>query len=311
MSTWLVESTNPALTAYGNVPLFHRRLKLFESADVTRPDVSAAASDSRLSPARRLLVIHNPTAGRGERRRLAAVLTALREGGGSGRAARNGERRRCRADGAGLRTRHRRAGGGRRRRDDQRGDQRLDGARAVTVPALGIIPIGTTNVLSRDLRIPRQADALARLLADGRTRDIHVGRANGRYFSLMCGVGMDAHIVNRTSLRLKKRIGKLAYVLQGLRELAAGLPRRYRVEIDGSEVVEASSVIVAKSRFYGGEFQLAPQAAYRQARAPGLSFPAWRTVEHAALHHRHGHRPSRPHAGLSDGCGHSGPHHRP
>ena len=129
------------------------------------------------------------------------------------------------------------------------------------MPVLGIIPIGTTNVLSRDLRIPRQADALARLLADGRTRDIHVGRANGRYFSLMCGVGMDAHIVNRTSLRLKKRIGKLAYVLQGLRELAAGLPRRYRVEIDGSEVVEASSVIVAKSRFYGGEFQLAPQAA--------------------------------------------------
>jgi diacylglycerol kinase family enzyme len=71
---------------------------------------------------------------------------------------------------------------------------------------------------------------------------------------------MDAHIVDRTSLRLKKRIGKLAYVLQGLRELATGLPRRYRVEIDGSEVVEASSVIVAKSRFYGGEFQLAPQA---------------------------------------------------
>ena len=127
-------------------------------------------------------------------------------------------------------------------------------------PALGIIPIGTTNVLSRELRIPRQADALARLLADGRTRDIHVGRANGRYFSLMCGVGMDAHIVNRTSLRLKKRIGKLAYILQGLRELAAGLPRRYRVEIDRSEVVEASSVIVAKSRFYGGEFQLASQA---------------------------------------------------
>ena len=129
------------------------------------------------------------------------------------------------------------------------------------VPTLGIIPVGTTNVLSRDLRIPGSADALARLLAHGQTRDIHAGCANGRYFALMCGVGMDAHIVNRTSLRLKKRIGKLAYVLQGVRELLAGTPRRYRVEIDGSEVVEASSVIVAKSRYYGGEFQLAPQAA--------------------------------------------------
>ena len=260
MSTWLVESTNPALTAYGNVPLFHRRLKLFESADVTRPDVSAAASDSRLSPARRLLVIHNPTAGRGERRRLAAVLTALRKEavqvelhatGSAGDAERTA--RDCGPDIDVLVV----AGG------DGTINEAINGLMArerSPVPALGIIPIGTTNVLSRDLRIPRQADALARLLADGRTRDIHVGRANGRYFSLMCGVGMDAHIVNRTSLRLKKRIGKLAYVLQGLRELAAGLPRRYRVEIDGSEVVEASSVIVAKSRFYGGEFQLAPQA---------------------------------------------------
>ncbi len=309
MSTWLVESTNPALTAYGNVPLFHRRLKLFESADVTRPDVSAAASDSRLSPARRLLVIHNPTAGRGERRRLAAVLTALRKEavqvelhatGSAGDAERTA--RDCGPDIDVLVV----AGG------DGTINEAINGLMMrERSPALGIIPIGTTNVLSRDLRIPRQADALARLLADGRTRDIHVGRANGRYFSLMCGVGMDAHIVNRTSLRLKKRIGKLAYILQGLRELAAGLPRRYRVEIDRSEVVEASSVIVAKSRFYGGEFQLAPQAATRQARVPGLSFPAWRTVEHAALHHRHGHRSSRPHAGLSDGCGHSGQHHRP
>ena len=83
---------------------------------------------------------------------------------------------------------------------------------------------------------------------------------NHEYFSLMCGVGMDAHIVDRTSLRLKKWIGKLAYVLQGLRELAACVPRRYKVEIDGTEVVEAASVIVAKSRFYGGEFQLAPRA---------------------------------------------------
>jgi diacylglycerol kinase family enzyme len=124
--------------------------------------------------------------------------------------------------------------------------------------------VGTTNVLSRDLGIPGREDALARLLAHGAAQDIHVGRANGRYFSLMCGIGMDAHIVDRTSLRLKKWIGKPAYVLQGLRELWGGAPRRYRVEIDGSEVVEASSVIVAKSRFYGGEFQLAPKAAIRK-----------------------------------------------
>jgi diacylglycerol kinase (ATP) len=228
---------------------------------VTRADGSAAASENHLSPARRLLVIHNPTAGRTERRHLAAVLSEIEKQGAQFRlretaSAGDAEHvaRDCGPDIDVVVV----AGG------DGTINEAINGLMAreqLPLPALGIIPIGTTNVLSRDLRIPRQADVLARLLAHGQTRDIHVGCANGRYFSLMCGVGMDAHIVNRTSLRLKKKIGKLAYVMQGLRELVAGVPRRYRVEIDGSEVVEASSVIVAKSRFYGGEFQLAPQAA--------------------------------------------------
>ena len=205
-------------------------------------------------------MIHNPTAGRGERRNLAAILTALRKEAAqvelqATASAGDAERvaRECGSDIDVLVV----AGG------DGTINEAINGLMArerSPVPALGIIPIGTTNVLSRDLRIPRQADALARLLARGETRDIHMGCANGRYFSLMCGVGMDAHIVDRTSPRLKKRIGKLAYVLQGLREIVAGVPRHYRIEIDGSEVVEAASVVVAKSRFYGGEFQLAPKA---------------------------------------------------
>lgn len=235
-------------------------LNLCESAEVTGTDSFAAASDESHPPARRLLVIHNPTAGRRQRRRLAAILREfekrgiafrLREtacAGDAERAARD-----CGSDIDVVVA----AGGDGTVNEVVNGLMAREGS---SRPALAIIPIGTTNVLARDLRLPRQADALARLLAQGPTRDIHVGRANGRCFTLMCGVGMDAHVVNRTSLRLKKWIGKLAYVLQGLRELAAGVPRRYRVEIDGAEVVEASSVIVAKSRFYGGEFQLAPKA---------------------------------------------------
>ncbi|WP_262270576.1 diacylglycerol/lipid kinase family protein [Microvirga yunnanensis] len=221
---------------------------------------SAAASERCASPARRLLVIFNPAAGRRRRRRLAAVLdglerqgseVALRETASAGDAERVA--RECGPDIGAVVV----AGG------DGTINEAINGlmAREPSSPPLGIIPIGTTNVLSRDLGIPQQAEALAQLLARGETRNIYVGRANGRHFSLMCGVGMDAHIVSRTSIRLKKRIGKLAYVVQGLRELVANVPRRYRVEIDRSEVVEASSVIVTKSRLYGGEFQLAPQSA--------------------------------------------------
>jgi diacylglycerol kinase (ATP) len=211
-----------------------------------------------------MLVIYNPTAGRGRTRRLSAVLAALqREGadvhlqetvsaGDAERAARV----------CGPEVNVVVAAGG-----DGTINEVINGLMArehSSLPALGFIPIGTTNVLARDLGIPKRADALARLLVHGAPQIIHTGCANGRFFSLMCGVGIDARIVDRTSLRLKKKIGKLAYVLQGLHELAAYTPRRYRVEIDGSEAVEVSSVVVAKSRYYGGEFQLAPKASIRK-----------------------------------------------
>jgi diacylglycerol kinase (ATP) len=241
-------------------PVFRRLNLLFEGAEVTWTDGPVTTPERCPPPARRLLVIHNPTAGRGQRRRLAAVLSALRQEGAQVRLQETGHagdaERVARECGSEIDVVV--AAGG-----DGTVNEVINGLmsrRSSPLPALALIPIGTTNVLSRDLRIPRQPKALAHLLAHGKTRAIHVGHANGRYFSLMCGVGMDAHIVNRTSLRLKKKIGKLAYVLQGLRELATGTPRRYRVEIDAAEVVETSSVIVAKSRFYGGEFQLAPKA---------------------------------------------------
>jgi diacylglycerol kinase (ATP) len=261
VSTGSAESAGLTLAAFGYDPAFHSLLNPFGTTEVTGADDSAATSESRPSPARRLLVIHNPTAGRSRHRHLAAVVSELEKEGAEVQlqeTARAGDAERAARDCGSDIDVVAVAGG------DGTINEAINGLMArerLPLPALGIIPIGTTNVLSRDLRIPRQADALARLLTHGRILDIHVGCANGRYFSLMCGVGMDARIVNRTSLRLKKKIGKLAYVVQGLRELVAGVPHRYRIEIDGSEVVDASSVIVAKSRFYGGEFLLAPQAA--------------------------------------------------
>jgi YegS/Rv2252/BmrU family lipid kinase len=217
-------------------------------------------------PARRLLVIYNPTSGRGRQQHMARVFEALRNEGArvelqettqAGDAERiAGAVSRQEADVVVV------AGG------DGTVNEVINGLMSggqEALPALGLIPIGTTNVLARDLRIPAQAEALARLLAHGPAQTIYVGRSNGRFFSLMCGVGLDARVVDRTSLRLKRKIGKLAYVLQGLRELAAYVPRRYRVRIDDSTTFEASSVVVAKSRFYGGEFQLAPEASLRKS----------------------------------------------
>ncbi len=141
---------------------------------------------------------------------------------------------------------------------------------------LGIIPLGTANVLAHELDLPRGAPALAAALAFGRTRPLWPGilesDAGARIFVQMVGVGLDAQVVHRVDLRLKRALGRQAYVVQTLREITRyGYPA-IRVRLDGSET-EAGSVVVSKGRFYGGRYTLAPDA---RDSEPGFSVALFR-----------------------------------
>ena len=67
------------------------------------------------------------------------------------------------------------------------------------VPALAVVPGGSTNVLARALGLPRDpVEATAEILAmlrGGRRRAIGLGRADGRWFTFCAGVGLDAEVV--------------------------------------------------------------------------------------------------------------------
>jgi YegS/Rv2252/BmrU family lipid kinase len=128
---------------------------------------------------------------------------------------------------------------------------------------LGVIPLGTANVLAHELGLPFAPAAVAAALAFGRTRTLWPGQANGRettrLFVQMLGVGFDAHVVRNVSFPLKKALGKGAYVLQSARELLRYRFPAIRLRIDDHET-EAASVIISKGRLYGGSFRLAADA---------------------------------------------------
>ena len=131
--------------------------------------------------------------------------------------------------------------------------------------ALGILPLGTANVLSLELGIPRRPEAAAAVLRGGRDVALWPGVArfgDGRslLFVQMLGAGFDADVVRRLDLGLKRRIGRAAYVWQAGLEL-----RRYafppiRVRLDDGEALQASALVVSKGRLYAGPFLLAPGA---------------------------------------------------
>jgi diacylglycerol kinase (ATP) len=125
--------------------------------------------------------------------------------------------------------------------------------------SMALVPLGTANVLANEIGLATAPAAVARAIACGASVRAYVGVANGRCFTAMAGAGFDAHVVANVSLRLKRLLGKGAYVLESLRQLWRFPFPRYRVNVDGQSY-DAASVIVAKGHFYGGRYVCAPEA---------------------------------------------------
>jgi len=130
------------------------------------------------------------------------------------------------------------------------------------VATLAVIPLGTSNVLARELKICSVDDALGRL-AGGKTRTASVGElfcaGQKKRFLLMAGIGVDGAVVRGVRLSEKRRIGKGAYLLSAMRLLFAW--DRNRLQVAGAgKTLSCHSVIVCNAAKYGGDFSLAPEA---------------------------------------------------
>ena len=88
---------------------------------------------------------------------------------------------------------------------------------------LGIVPMGTANVLAAEFGLSRRPTDIAATLGRGRLRRLHIPRVNGVPFLLMAGAGFDGRVVAAVTPHLKRRFGKAAFAGQGLRALASAV----------------------------------------------------------------------------------------
>ncbi|MBP1736270.1 MAG: Transcription regulator [Oscillospiraceae bacterium] len=86
-------------------------------------------------------------------------------------------------------------------------------------PPLGYIPAGSTNDFSRSLKLPRDVLAAAKLAATGTVRPCDLGRFNGKPFVYIAAFGAFADVSYATPQEVKKALGHLAYVLEGVKSL--------------------------------------------------------------------------------------------
>lgn len=210
-----------------------------------RTDISA------LSP----LLIVNPAA-RGGRSAEGAALAAFAERGLTPRVARTSA-----------------AGHAARLAADERGEgdvyvlggdgtvMEVVGALVGRTNAVGVLPGGTGNQLARHLRIPLSVPKAVAALADSKRVAMDLGRlADGRYFSLTAGVGLDAEMIARTSVASKRRFGVAAYVLSAARALPSARSFTVRVSADGKqqECTASLAMIANVGAVMDGRFGLGP-----------------------------------------------------
>ena len=125
---------------------------------------------------------------------------------------------------------------------------------------LGILPMGTANVMALELGIRRDLKSAIRHLAGGREKMWDVGVANGRKFLAFLGAAFDAAVTGTLSQQRKGNITFLTYVVPTLRTYASWKPPRIKVSIDGRWLdAEACQVIISNVNHFARFFQLSPE----------------------------------------------------
>ncbi|MFL6164491.1 MAG: diacylglycerol/lipid kinase family protein [Jatrophihabitantaceae bacterium] len=114
------------------------------------------------------------------------------------------------------------------------------------LPALGVVPGGSTNVFARALGLPNDPFEATSMLIDAmgtrRTQRINLGLADGRYFLFTAGIGYDAAVV--AAVEAHRRRGKASthrlYVQTAVSTYFRQDHRhpRLRLELPGGGVIE-------------------------------------------------------------------------
>jgi diacylglycerol kinase (ATP) len=151
---------------------------------------------------------------------------------------------------------------------------------ANTGTALAILPMGTANALAHDLGLPMNIveaaqaalNATPRRIALGHIRYLDLeGKPGTRFFVVVAGCGVDAHLFYKLHAGTKQRMGMAAYYAKAWQLWVSYLMTRFRVEFSETGVnqplqADVTELMAVRIRNFGGVLrQLAPGASLERA----------------------------------------------
>ena len=125
--------------------------------------------------------------------------------------------------------------------------------------ALGIIPMGSGNGLSRALNIPFNLKKAIGIVLNGKINKIDTGLINELPFINLAGVGFDAHVAGKFHSSVSR--GLMNYVKITISEFNNYKPRTYTISYDGVErKITAFLITVNNGTQFGNNAYTAPYA---------------------------------------------------
>lgn len=125
---------------------------------------------------------------------------------------------------------------------------------------MGVIPMGTGNVLAHDLGLEGRPERAAEKALEFKPHRISLGKivsaGRSRFFTVAAGVGVHAELIYRANARAKQRGGYLAYYSQGARLLFrhAFVPFPVEITTGDNEVIHTTALelVAMRVRSFGG-----------------------------------------------------------
>lgn len=124
--------------------------------------------------------------------------------------------------------------------------------------ALGVVPAGSVMNIARMIGLPRELEAAFETIAQGHTRRIDVGEANGQVFFEAASVGLNAPVFEAGQ---RFDAGEYSSILQAIWIAIRYRPARMVIQLDdGTIITRALIVTVANGAYTGMGFTVAPGA---------------------------------------------------
>lgn len=128
---------------------------------------------------------------------------------------------------------------------------------------LAILASGTVNDFANHLQIPRTAEEFFKMIKKENIVEVDLGKANSDYFVNVAAGGLLTKVGYQVPSDLKAVLGRMAYYLEGLRELVSQGLEPVKVKITSEEFTGEEEIllfVVSNSSSIGGFKRLAPEA---------------------------------------------------